>query len=161
MNPLLNYYFFSIKKSIARRCLVLFKFSSNSTNCIKVSSFPNSGFLRNVTHHRRMFWSLRRLRDNIFLHFCGCFLFWRENTGEEVSLLIAVAQFSRLSLLFTSIIFPIQNWKQVALKKKNKSWSCKNIYEKYHWKTWRDKPSFVLPILKVKRRGRRVMEGCE
>jgi len=56
-------------------------------------------------------------RSNIFLHFCGCFLFWRENIIEEdVSLLIAVAYFSSLSLHFASRIFPIQNLKQVALQ---------------------------------------------
>lgn len=110
------------------RCLTVPspQFSTNSINCIKVSSFPNSRFLRNITHHWRMFWSFKRLRDNIFLHFCGCFLFWRENMGEEVSLLIAVAQFSCLSPLFCFYNFSNLKLKTSSVTRK-KSWSCKNI----------------------------------
>lgn len=118
MNPLLSYFFFNQEIRCPTVTSPASQFSTDSINCIKVSSFPNSVFLRNIAHHWRMFWSLKRLRDNIFLHFCGCFLFWRENMGEEASLLIAVAQFSCLSPLFASTIFPIQNLNQVALQKK-------------------------------------------
>lgn len=72
-----------------------------------------------------MFWLLKRFRDNIFSHFCGCFLFWRENVMQRRLpcwlLLLSFPLFLHF-LLLKFFQFKILN----RLLYKN-AWCCTNI----------------------------------
>lgn len=106
-----------------------------------------------------MFWSLKRLRDNIFSHFCGCFHFRRENMGEEASLLITVAQFSCFSPLFFFYNFSNPKCKTSCFTKKKKiSWSCKNILPRNAVGNPKG-TNLPLSFPYFRQRGRRVIEG--